>query len=102
MSSLSKDPLSKSGMSTVKPLVRGDTSNMFRLRKKSPDLLNFDWQSVLAQLEQCDPNEGCFFMITLNKGTEDEYRTRFLNYQEAKELIQLALEKQKLRIPLTL
>jgi len=75
---------------------------MFRLRKKSPELLNFDWQSVLDQLNKCDPNDGCFFMITLNKGTEDEYRTRFMSYTETLELVMLALEKKKLRIPSTL
>ncbi len=76
---------------------------MFRLSKqKSPDLLNFDWESVLKQLRQCDPKEECFYMITLNKGQEDEYRTRFMNYQETLELVMLALEKKGLRIPSTL
>lgn len=75
---------------------------MFRLRKKSPELLDFDWQSVLEQLNKCDPKEECFYMITLNKGTEDEYRTRFMTYKETLELVIMALEKKKLRIPLTL
>lgn len=75
---------------------------MFRLRKKSPELLNFDWKSVLDQLSKCNPNEECFYMITLNKGTEDEYRTRFMTYQETLELVMLAMEKKNLRIPSTL
>lgn len=75
---------------------------MFRLRKKSPELLNFDWKSVLDQLNKCNPNEECFYMITLNKGTEDEYRTRFMTYQETLELVMLAMEKKNLRIPSTL
>lgn len=74
----------------------------FRKNNDSTDLLTFDWKSVLEQLRQCDPKEECFFMITLNKGQESEYRTRFMTYQETMELVMLALEKQKLRIPLTL
>lgn len=75
---------------------------MFRLRKKSPELLNFDWQSVLDQLNKCNPKEECFYMITLNKGTADEYRTRFMTYAETLELVMLALEKKGLRISSTL
>lgn len=73
---------------------------MLRFRKPdSPDLLNFDWQGVLEQLRNCDPNEECFYMITLNKGQDSEYRTRFMSYKEVLELVMLALEKQNLRIP---
>ncbi len=75
---------------------------MFRARKTGAELLEFDWQSVLEQLNKCDPKEECFYMITLNKGTPDEYRTRFMTYKETLELVMLALEKKKLRIPLTL
>lgn len=75
---------------------------MFKLRKQSPELLEFDWQYVLEQLGKCDPKEECFYMITLNKGTPDEYRTRFMTYKETLELVMLALEKKKLRIPLSL
>ena len=75
---------------------------MFKLRKKNPEVLEFDWKSILDQLNQCDPKEECFYMITLNKGTPDEYRTRFMTYQEMLEMVMLALEKKKLRIPLPL
>lgn len=77
---------------------------MFRFRVKPPtnDLLSFDWQSVLDQLNKCDPKSGDFYIITTNKGQPDEYRTRFMTYQETLELVMLALEKKKLRIPLTL
>ena len=75
---------------------------MFRLRKKDPELLDFDWQSVLEQLGKCNPKEECFYMITLNKGKDDEYRTRFMTFKETLELVMLALENKKLRIPLAL
>jgi hypothetical protein len=77
---------------------------MFRFRVKPPanDLLSFDWQSVLDQLNKCDPKSGDFYLIVTNKGKDDEYRTKFLTYQEALELVMLALEKKKLRIPLPL
>jgi hypothetical protein len=41
-------------------------------------------------------------MIVINKGQADEYRTKFMTYQETLELIMVALEKKKLRIPLSL
>jgi len=41
-------------------------------------------------------------MIVTNKGQDDEYRIRFMTHQETLELVMLALEKKKLRIPLTL
>jgi hypothetical protein len=77
---------------------------MFRFRVKPPtgDLLSFDWQSMLEQLNKSDPKSGDFFMIVTNKGKDDEYRTKFMTYQETLELIMLALEKKKLRIPLSL
>jgi hypothetical protein len=74
----------------------------FRKNNDSTDLLSFDWKGILEQLHQCNPKEECFFMITLNKGQDNEYRTRFMSYQETLELVILALEKQKLRIPLPL
>lgn len=77
---------------------------MFRFRVKPPanDLLSFDWKSILDQLNKCDPKNGDFYIITTNKGQGDEYRTRFMTYQETLELVMLALEKKKLRIPLPL
>ena len=66
------------------------------------DLLSFDWQGVLEQLQKSDPKCDDFFMIVINKGQESEYRTRFMTRQETMELVILALEKKKLRIPLSL
>lgn len=66
------------------------------------DLLKFDWQSILEQLNKAGPKSNDFFMIVINKGQADEYRTRFMTYQETLELVMLALEKKKLRIPLSL
>jgi hypothetical protein len=66
------------------------------------DLLNFDWQGVLEQLRTSPANTPDFFMIVINKGQESEYRTKFMSRQETMELVIMALEKKKLRIPLTL
>jgi hypothetical protein len=74
----------------------------FKRANENSGLLSFDWQSILEQLQKCDPNDGNFYIITLNKGTPDEYRTRFMTFQETKELVIMALEKKRLRIPLTL
>lgn len=74
----------------------------FRVKPQKSDLLSFDWQGVLNQLRDCDPNSEDFYMIVTNKGQDDEYRTRFMTYQETLELVMLALEKKKLRIPLPL
>lgn len=75
---------------------------MLRRSTEASNLLDFDWKSVLEQLRKDDPKSGDFYLIVLNKGTPDEYRTRFMTYQETMELIIMALEKKKLRIPLTL
>ena len=66
------------------------------------DLLSFDWQGILEQLHKADPKGSDFFMVVINKGQGDEYRTRFMTYQETMELVMIALEKKKLRIPLVL
>ena len=73
-----------------------------RQRPAAMNLLNFDWQGILEQLHKADPKGGEFFLIVINKGQEEEYRTRFMTYQETLELIMVALEKKKLRIPLAL
>jgi len=77
---------------------------MFRIKTKPPtmDLLNSDWQGILEQLHKSDPRTDEFFLIVINKGQSDEYRTKFMTYQETAELIILALEKKRLRIPLSL
>jgi hypothetical protein len=75
------------------------------LRKRVPsgiDLLGLDWEAIHNQLKAADPKSDGFYMIVVNKGKPDEYRTRFMNHQEAMELVCMALEKKKLRVPITL
>lgn len=66
--------------------------------KKKPDLLNLDWENVRALLASYDPKEEVFYMITVNKGKDDEHRTKFMTWQETMELVMFALEKKKLRV----
>lgn len=73
-----------------------------RQRPSGIDLLSFDWKDMLDQLQKSDPKTDEWFMIVINKGKDDEYRTKFMTYREMAELIILALEKKKLRIPLSL
>ena len=69
------------------------------LRRRIPgDLVNLDWEKLRDMLEKMDPKEDVWYMITVNKGLPDEYRTKFMTYQDAKELIGFALEKKRLRI----
>jgi hypothetical protein len=73
------------------------------LRKRATgDLVDLDWQSLWDMLEKLDPKDGVWYIITINKGQPNEYRTKFLTYQEAKDLIGFALEKKRLRVPMTL
>lgn len=72
-------------------------------RKRVPgDLRDLDWKSLQDLLDKMDPNDGVWYMITINKGTPNEYRTKFMTYQEARDLIGFALEKKRLRVPVTL
>lgn len=73
----------------------------FTSGRKIPNLLDRDWERVWKELQSYDPKEGCSYMLTLNKDQEDEYRTRFLTYEETADLIFTALEKKKLRIAAT-
>lgn len=74
----------------------------FIRRKKPTDLINLDWERILKELQACDPKDGSFYIITVNKGKEDEYRTRFMTHQETLEIVMLALEKKGLRVPVQL
>jgi hypothetical protein len=65
------------------------------------ELLDRNWEAVWQQLQSYDPKDDVFFMITLNKGQEDEYRTRFMTYNEAADLIFTAVSKKKVRIATT-
>ena len=75
---------------------------LFKSRRPNLNLLELDWQSVLKQLESYDPKDPAFYMITINKGKDTEYRTKFMTYTEMMELVRLALEKKNLRVPITL
>ena len=73
-----------------------------KTRRPNLNLLELDWQTVLNQLNTYDPKDPAFYMITINKGKDSEYRTKFMPYGEMMELVRLALEKQGLRVPITL
>ena len=61
-------------------------------------LLDLDWESLATLMKSYDSKEGVWYMITYNKGMPDEYRTRFMPYQEALDMILYALEKKRLRV----
>ncbi len=48
------------------------------------NLSDYNWQELLARLNE-EVDEGNFYIFTLNKGTSQERRTRFLTLKEAKE-----------------
>lgn len=62
------------------------------------DLLNLDWEGFVSLLKSYDPKEEVWYMITLNKGEDNEYRTKFMTYTETLELALYALAKKKLRV----
>ena len=65
------------------------------------DLASLDWGKIMSLLKTYDHNDNHSYMITINKGQSDEYRTKFLTYQETMDIIGTALEKKRLRIPVT-
>lgn len=71
----------------------------FMRRKMPDDLLAYDWETIMGLLKSFDPKDGNSYIITLNKGQKNEYRTAFMSYHETMDLIGLALEKKRLRIP---
>lgn len=72
------------------------------LQKAAPHVLNLDWEKLSAKLQEDDPNAGNFYVIVINKGQENEYRTRFMSHKETADFLSLALEKKRLRISTTL
>ena len=45
--------------------------------------------------KQFDPNDGNFYMLSTDKGTGDETRTRFLTHAEALAVIMEQIKKSK-------
>ena len=50
----------------------------------------------MAQLSTYDPKDGCFYILTFDKGDDKEYRTRFMTYSETLDLIFTALKRKDL------
>lgn len=65
----------------------------FRIGMEIQPLSN--WERVLDQLKTYDPNDGNFYILTTNKGTDNESRSRFLSHQEALLTINYLIEKNK-------
>ena len=74
-----------------------DVRTFFRQRLAAPEAkLNLsDWEYALEQLKKRDPNDGNFYMLTANKGTPHEARSRFLTHAEAMQTIMYEIEKAK-------
>lgn len=70
--------------------------------RRNINLLDLDWKKIQTELANTDPQTNDFFMIVLNKGQPSEYRTRFYTYSEAVEIVCMAVEKKRLRLPITL
>jgi hypothetical protein len=50
-----------------------------------------NWKDVLEEVRKDSPGSGNWYIITKNKGTPDEERTRFLTYAEVVGLLQIKL-----------
>lgn len=61
----------------------------FRARENAAN----NWQDILASFKRLDPNDGNFYMLSVNKGTPDETRSRFLTYNEALAVIMEQIRK---------
>lgn len=70
----------------------------FRAREEKPQTSFKTWQDVFEQFKKFDPNDGCFYMLTTDKSTVNEARSRFLTHAEAMKVIMDELEKSKLRV----
>ena len=68
------------------------------IRKRVPELLNLDWQTIREVMKTYNPKDDCWYMLTINKGQTNEWRTPFLTYRDAIEIVFMALEQKKLRI----
>lgn len=75
-----------------------DTNPTESATKKGIDLFTLDWQGLVDLINSYDPKEDVWYMISLNKGEENEYRSKFMRHREILELAIYALEKKKLRV----
>lgn len=56
-----------------------------------------NWSDVLESFKRNNPKDGCFYMLTTNKGTGNEMRSRFLTHAEALQTIMYEIEKSKIK-----
>jgi hypothetical protein len=71
---------------------------ILRQRKEEHGTSFSSWQDVLLQFKKFNPNDGNFYMLSVNKGTPDEARSRFLTYAETLETIIKEVEKERVRV----
>lgn len=55
------------------------------------------WNQLLQYFNTLDPKDGCAYMISSDKGTDNEKRSRFLTHTEALEVIITEVEKENAR-----
>lgn len=65
---------------------------------QASSLLELDWQQMVELITSIDRADDSWYMFVINKGTDNEFRTKFMSRQEALELAMYALEKKKLRV----
>ncbi|MDE1833833.1 MAG: hypothetical protein KGH64_00685 [Candidatus Micrarchaeota archaeon] len=53
------------------------------------------WEQVLEQFKKYSSKDNHYYMLTVNKGSENEERTRFLTYAEALKKITYEVEKAR-------
>lgn len=63
-----------------------DVKEKFRARIATDGYTN--WKDVLEKFKTFDRTNGCYYMLTSNKGKPNEFRSRFLTYDEALQLLE--------------
>jgi len=71
--------------------------DFFRIKATQDPKAHPNWESVLSALKKDNPNDGNFYLICQNKGTEKETRSRFLTHREALETVIYIIEKNKIK-----
>lgn len=54
-----------------------------------------NWEELYDRFKKYDKKKNCFYMLTTDKGSGGEKRTKFLTYDEALETILYEIEKHK-------